>query len=102
MNIYLNSPFKASSCRPSCINRNPATSASRNVDGGGGNLDDLSEEEFDDEDADDDDDDCNLVIIGPSSLIVGCCSILLLHVLPVKAFVQVMIRRMVASDFIVY
>ncbi len=92
----MNSPFKASSCRPSCINRNPATSASRNVDGGGGNLD--CSDEFDDEDdADDDDDDCNLVIIG-----CGCCSILLLDVLPVKAFVQVMIRRMVASDFIVY
>ena len=100
-----NSPFKASSCRPSCINRNPATSASRNVDGGG-NACALDCSGFDeDEDADDD---CNLVTIGPLLLQMGCCcccccgSILLLCVdVLVKAFVHAMMRRIVANDFIV-
>ncbi len=54
-------PFKASSCLPSCINLNPATSASRNVCG----CDGCDEEDFDCSDFDDDDeagdDDCNLV-----------------------------------------
>lgn len=97
--------FKASSCRPSCINRNPATSASRNVDGGG-NACDLDCSGFDeDEDADDD---CNLVTIGPLLLQMGCCccccgSILLLCVdVLVKAFVYAMMRRIVGNDFIVY
>lgn len=74
-NIYMNSPFKASSCRPSCINRNPATSASRNVDGGGKACDgggclECSDFEDDDEEEADDDDDCNLVIIGRPILLL--------------------------------
>ena len=82
------SPFKASSCLPSCINLNPATSASRNVCGGCCDCDeDFDCSDFDDEADDDEADDCNLVdddlnvvveiIVGPlllfSSFSILCC-----------------------------
>ncbi len=97
----LYSPFKASSCRPSCINRKPATSASRNVDGAlGFDCSDLDDDDDEEEEADDE---CNLVIIGP---LIGCCcccvSILLLDVVPVKAFVHAMMRIVIAKDFIFF
>ena len=94
------SPCNASSCLPSCINLNPATSASRNVCGGcdGCDEEDFDCSDFDDDDDDDEADDCNLVddvlnvvveiIVGPVlisfssfSILCCCCMILLLLLL---------------------
>ena len=111
------SPFKASSCLPSCINLNPATSASRNVCGC--DEEDFDCSDFDDDDDEADDDDCNLVdndlnvvvgiIVGPLflfssfNILCCCCMILLLLLLAVKALaLEIMMRRAYGICLIIY
>jgi hypothetical protein len=121
--LLLYSPFKASSCLPSCINLNPATSASRNVCGCDGDDEDFDCSDFDDDEDEADDDDCNLVdddlnvlfeiIVGPvlvsfsSFSILRCCCccmiLLLLLLLAVKALaLKIMMRNAERKDFILF